>query len=157
MRQRISALAWANAGVASNAGAALAAPARTRRRFMADLPERLRGVGLPVSPEKPGAVRPRPKPPSAAAWAGVPLVALAGCVDAIGWLRLHELFVSFISGTSTMFGVALAGGEADRAVALATVLALFASGAVLGEAVGQLAGRWRTVAVLVAVAGLLAG
>jgi uncharacterized membrane protein YoaK (UPF0700 family) len=96
------------------------------------------------------------KPPPLAAWAGVPLVALAGCVDAIGWLRLQELFVSFISGTSTMLGVAAVSGDTERARALATVLGLFAGGALLGEAVGQLAGRWRSAAVLGMVSGLLA-
>jgi uncharacterized membrane protein YoaK (UPF0700 family) len=89
-------------------------------------------------------------------WLAVPLVAIGGCVDAIGWLRLHELFVSFMSGTTTLLGLALVAGIADRAAALGLVVALFAAGAVAGAALGRLAGRWRAPAVLALVAGLLA-
>jgi uncharacterized membrane protein YoaK (UPF0700 family) len=88
-------------------------------------------------------------------WAAVPFVALAGCVDAIGWLRFDQLFVSFISGTSTMLGIAAAEGHAGRAAALATVVGLFAAGALLGAAVGAAAGRGRSPAVLGLVAALL--
>jgi uncharacterized membrane protein YoaK (UPF0700 family) len=90
------------------------------------------------------------------AWLAVPLVALAGCVDAIGWLRLHELFVSFMSGTSTMLGVALAGGQPVRAAELGAVVGLFVAGAVVAAALGRLAGAWRGPLVLGLVAGLLA-
>jgi uncharacterized membrane protein YoaK (UPF0700 family) len=89
------------------------------------------------------------------AWLAVPLVALAGCVDAIGWLRLQELFVSFMSGTSTMLGVALAEGRLDRAAALGTVVALFAAGAIAAAGLGRLAGRHRGAVVLGLVAALL--
>ena len=88
-------------------------------------------------------------------WLAVPLVALGGCVDAIGWLRLQELFVSFMSGTSTLLGLAVAEGRPDRAVALALVVALFAAGAVMGAALARLAGRWGAAVVLAAVAALL--
>jgi len=92
-----------------------------------------------------------------AAWPAVPLVALAGCVDAIGYLRLQDIFVSFMSGTSTLLGLALAGAEAARAAKLATVLGLFACGALLGAAAGRMAGpRWQATAVLTLVAALLA-
>jgi uncharacterized membrane protein YoaK (UPF0700 family) len=96
-----------------------------------------------------------PPAPAINPWAAVPFVALAGCVDAIGWLRFDQLFVSFISGTSTMLGIAGAGGHAGRAAALATVIGLFAAGALLGAAVGAVAGRWRSPAVLGLVAALL--
>ncbi|MFC7690268.1 DUF1275 family protein [Paeniroseomonas aquatica] len=89
------------------------------------------------------------------AWLAVPLVALAGCVDAIGWLRLHELFVSFMSGTSTMLGVALAEGRPVRAAELAVVVGLFTAGAVVAAGLGRLAGRWRAPVVLGLVAALL--
>ena len=89
------------------------------------------------------------------AWLAVPLVALAGCVDAIGWLRLHELFVSFMSGTSTMLGVALAERRPARAAELAVVVGLFAAGALVGAGLGRLAGRWRGPVVLGLVAALL--
>ena len=90
-------------------------------------------------------------------WAAVPFVALAGCVDAIGWLRFDQLFVSFISGTSTMLGIATAEGHGARAAALGTGVGLFAAGALLGAVVGSVAGRWRSAAVLALVAVLLAG
>lgn len=108
--------------------------------------------------EKPGVTPPGPARPAAAAinpWAAVPFVALAGCVDAIGWLRFDQLFVSFISGTSTMLGIAGAAGQAGRAAALATVVGLFAGGALLGAALGAATGRWRGPAVLGLVAALL--
>ena len=88
-------------------------------------------------------------------WVAVPFVALAGCVDAIGWLRFDQLFVSFISGTSTMLGIAAAEGHAGRAAALAIVVGLFAGGALLGAVLGAVAGRWRGPAVLGMVAALL--
>jgi uncharacterized membrane protein YoaK (UPF0700 family) len=93
--------------------------------------------------------------PRQRAWLAVPLVALAGCVDAIGWLRLQELFVSFMSGTSTMLGVALAEGRLDRAAALGTVVALFAAGTIAAAGLGRLAGRHRDAVVLGLVAALL--
>jgi uncharacterized membrane protein YoaK (UPF0700 family) len=90
-----------------------------------------------------------------AQWVAVPLVVLAGCVDGIGWLRLHELFVSFMSGTSTLLGLALAGHQTGRAEELAAVVGLFAAGAVAGATLGLLAGRWHSAAVLGLVAVLL--
>lgn len=92
---------------------------------------------------------------SGAQWAAVPLVALAGCVDGIGWLSLNQLFVSFMSGTSTLLGLALAEGEGGRAADLALVVGLFAAGAVLGAAAGLLAGRWQSAVVLFLVTALL--
>ncbi|WP_431272052.1 DUF1275 family protein [Dankookia sp. P2] len=85
----------------------------------------------------------------------MPFVALAGCVDAIGWLRFDQLFVSFISGTSTMLGIAAAaepcrarGGAGDRHRPVRR-------GRPAGAVVGALAGRWRGPAVLCLVAALL--
>ncbi|MDO9712111.1 DUF1275 family protein [Paracraurococcus lichenis] len=101
--------------------------------------------------EKPAAAVPAINP-----WAAVPLVALAGCVDAIGWLRFDQLFVSFISGTSTMLGIATAEGHGGRAAELAGVVGLFALGALAGAAAGALAGRVRSPVVLLLVAALLA-
>lgn len=56
--------------------------------------------------------------------------ALAGAVDAIGFLKSGGLFVAFMSGNSTRFaiGVAEAGG---LAVAAAALIALFVLGVVL--------------------------
>ena len=93
--------------------------------------------------------------PRQRAWLALPLVALAGCVDAIGWLRLQELFVSFMSGTSTMLGVALAEGRPERVAALGMVVALFTAGAIVAAGLGRLAGRACGAVVLGLVAALL--
>jgi uncharacterized membrane protein YoaK (UPF0700 family) len=85
----------------------------------------------------------------------LPLVALAGCVDAIGWLRLQGTFVSFMSGTSTMLGVATMGGDPGRAWVLASALALFTAGATLGFMLARRVPAWREAAVLGLVAALL--
>ncbi len=89
-------------------------------------------------------------------WAAVPLVAMAGCVDAIGWLRLDEMFIGIITGNSTLLGVAMAGGEWARAGALAGLVGLFALGALVGAWIGLKAKRWRIPAVLTTVAALYA-
>ena len=89
-------------------------------------------------------------------WAAVPLVAMAGCVDAIGWLRLDEMFIGIITGNSTLLGVAMAGGEWHRAGALAGLVGLFALGAMLGAFIGLKAKRWHIPAVLATVGTLFA-
>ena len=74
------------------------------------------------------------------------LAMLAGYVDAIGFLRLGGLFVSFMSGNSTQLGVAIAGHAGGVAVA-AGLLACFVLGVVLGARVALAAGRRRKPAV----------
>src|SRR4029077_4997805 len=55
---------------------------------------------------------------------GLALTAMAGCVDAIGYLRLGGLFPSFMSGNTTQLGISLA--DASRTAALpAMLIALF--------------------------------
>ncbi len=89
-------------------------------------------------------------------WAAVPLVAMAGCVDAIGWLQLDEMFIGIITGNSTLLGVAVAGADWRRAGALAGLVGMFALGAFLGAWIGVKAQRWRIPAVLTTVAALYA-
>jgi len=60
------------------------------------------------------------------------LSALAGCVDAIGFLELGGHFVSFMSGNSTRLSVSLAGGDHQAALVLASIIGSFVSGAALG-------------------------
>jgi uncharacterized membrane protein YoaK (UPF0700 family) len=61
------------------------------------------------------------------------LSALAGYVDAVGFLHLGGLFVSFMSGNSTRMGVSLADGQwLDAATALG-LIALFVIGAAGGS------------------------
>src|ERR1700688_106891 len=57
------------------------------------------------------------------------LSALAGYVDAIGFLHLGGVFVSFMSGNSTRMGVGLAKGQWLSAAEAFGVIALFVIGA----------------------------
>lgn len=83
------------------------------------------------------------------------LAMLAGYVDAIGFLRLGGLFVSFMSGNSTQLAVAIAGRGAGIALA-AGLVAGFVLGVVLGARVGLVASARRKPAVLALVTLLLA-
>jgi uncharacterized membrane protein YoaK (UPF0700 family) len=85
----------------------------------------------------------------------VGLTALAGYVDAIGFIRLGGFFVSFMSGNTTRLAVGIARGGAEAAIA-AGLIALFMTGVVLGSAAGQKAGRRRRPVVLIIVGLLLA-
>jgi uncharacterized membrane protein YoaK (UPF0700 family) len=82
------------------------------------------------------------------------LSALAGYVDAIGFLKLGGFFVSFMSGNSTRLGVGLAGWTPAALTAGALVLA-FVAGVMAGTVVAHAAGMNRRVAVLALVSGLL--
>ena len=61
------------------------------------------------------------------------LTALAGYVDAIGYLHLGGLFVSFMSGNSTRLGVSLAAGDWHNAGAALGLIVLFVVGAAAGS------------------------
>lgn len=61
------------------------------------------------------------------------LSALAGYVDAIGYLHLGGLFVSFMSGNSTRMGVSLAEGQWVNAAEALGLIALFVIGAAAGS------------------------
>ena len=84
------------------------------------------------------------------------LAALAGFVDALGFLQLGGLFVSFMSGNSTRMAV---GGSIDRGHSLlaAMLIASFLTGVVAGALMGRVADRWRKQAVLASVTLLLLG
>jgi uncharacterized membrane protein YoaK (UPF0700 family) len=81
------------------------------------------------------------------------LSALAGFVDAIGFIKLGGFFVSFMSGNSTRLAVALAQGSALTGGGL---IAVFVAGVALGSLAGRLAGLRRAPAVLGLVTLLLA-
>ncbi|MBE7184686.1 MAG: DUF1275 domain-containing protein [Methylobacterium mesophilicum] len=84
------------------------------------------------------------------------LASLAGYVDAIGFLKLGGLFVSFMSGNSTRLAVGVATNSAI-AVTAASLIGAFLLGVVLGALIAHRAGAWRKPAVLVFVSALLAG
>ena len=66
------------------------------------------------------------------AWALV-LLALAGAVDATGFLYLRGLFVSFMSGNTTQTAVLAAGGDWSGAGTIAAVIIAFIVGVVTGD------------------------
>lgn len=100
------------------------------------------------------------------------LSALAGCVDAIGFVKLGGLFVSFMSGNTTRLAVGavegahMSGGMmagAPVALVAAALIASFVGGAVAGFLVGARFDRSRApvllggVMVLLLAAALLDG
>jgi uncharacterized membrane protein YoaK (UPF0700 family) len=84
------------------------------------------------------------------------LSALAGYVDAIGFLHLAGLFVSFMSGNSTRMGVSLAEGQWLHAAKSLSLIALFVTGAAAGSLIVLGRGVNRQPSVLLAEALLLA-
>ena len=81
------------------------------------------------------------------------LSALAGYVDAVGFMALGGFFVSFMSGNTTRMAVAVVD-HGDQVVRAGSLIALFVGGVVLGSLVGRI-GRSRQALVLLLVAGLL--
>ncbi len=86
----------------------------------------------------------------------VMLAGLAGMVDAIGFIRLRHLFVSYMSGNSTQFALALGRGQLADAGPILLLIALFVSGAAGGQLIAHFSGRRHLSAVLALVAALLA-
>jgi len=84
------------------------------------------------------------------------LTALAGWVDAIGFLRLGGLYPSFMSGNTTQLGIAVAHVDLVSAFFPAILVALFVAGALVGAAVTELATRWGLVVCFCLEALLLA-
>ena len=82
------------------------------------------------------------------------LSALAGYVDAIGFIQLGGFFVSFMSGNSTRLGVGLMERSHDAAVA-GGLIALFITGVIAGSLTGRFAKAHRRSVVLLLVAVLL--
>lgn len=83
------------------------------------------------------------------------LSALAGYVDAVGFIATGGFFVSFMSGNSTRLGVGVAEMSANAAVA-AMLIASFLVGVIAGSLVGRRAGRRHRAVVPVLLAVLLA-
>ena len=85
----------------------------------------------------------------------VGLAAVAGFVDALGYLHFGGYFASFMSGNSTRLAIGLVA-DRQAAVAAGGLIGLFILGVMGGALVGELGGRRRARAVLAVVAGLLA-
>lgn len=84
------------------------------------------------------------------------LAVLAGAVDARGIVLLHDIFLSFMSGNSTMLAVNLARADWPEARLIGLVLGVFVGGAALGQMVAELSGHWRLPVVVGLVTLLLA-
>ncbi len=80
---------------------------------------------------------------------------LAGATDVYGLSKLHDLFVSFMSGNTTSLGVAIGSGDGARAVTAGALVALFVVGAAAGTVIAEWSGRWHSAVVMVAVTALL--
>ncbi len=84
------------------------------------------------------------------------LSALAGYVDAIGFLHLGGLFVSFMSGNSTRMGVSLGAGDWRTVAEAFGLIVLFVIGAAGGSLIVLGRGIHRQPWILLAEALLLA-
>jgi len=96
----------------------------------------------------------RPVETSGLVLAGL-LAALAGAVDAIGYLHLGGLFISFMSGNSTQMAAAIGQGDLAGAGSIAKLIVLFVAGAAGGQIVANFAGARHLAWVLVTVVVLL--
>jgi uncharacterized membrane protein YoaK (UPF0700 family) len=83
------------------------------------------------------------------------LAGLAGMVDAIGFLRLGHLFVSYMSGNSTQLAVAVGRGRLGEAGSIMVLIVLFVLGAAGGQLIAHFTGRRHLTCVLAAVTMLL--
>lgn len=81
--------------------------------------------------------------------------AMAGYVDAVGYLHLRGFFVSFMSGNSTRLAVGAVGDRSAATIAGALVL-LFVAGVVVGATASRFIDARRATVVLALVAALLA-
>jgi uncharacterized membrane protein YoaK (UPF0700 family) len=87
--------------------------------------------------------------------AAVALAALAGFVDALGFLGLGGFFVSFMSGNTTRFGVALGSDWLRDALRGGSLILTFLAGVIGGTLIAQAIPRWRKPAILSAVTLIL--
>ena len=76
------------------------------------------------------------------------LAALAGWVDATGFIYFKGLFLSFMSGNSTKAAVSLIQGNLPKAVELGRTIALFVFGTAAGELLAAAGGRHGRLVVL---------
>jgi uncharacterized membrane protein YoaK (UPF0700 family) len=80
---------------------------------------------------------------------------LAGATDVCGYVRLKDIFVSFMSGNSTMLALALGQGNLGRAATIGEVIGLFVAGVALGAIVAMFTGGRHAAAVTLLVGLLL--
>lgn len=80
---------------------------------------------------------------------GLLLTALAGYIDAIGFIQLNGLYTSFMSGNTTQLGVSLAHGAFGQAVMPALLILVFLIGSTIGSGLWMATpARWGTPVVM---------
>lgn len=79
---------------------------------------------------------------------GLLMTLAAGYVDAVGYVRLGQLYLSFMSGNSAQWGMALAAGNRQTIAWGGTVIAIFVFGCFFGALIAAAAGQSRLMAVL---------
>ena len=84
----------------------------------------------------------------------IALSSLAGFADAVGFLWLGGIFISFMTGNSTRMGTELGGPDWSQAVVPVGVLGVFVAGVVVATIVRRSVRRGRLVIMLL-VTGLL--
>ena len=83
------------------------------------------------------------------------LAGIAGMVDAVGFMRLHHLFVSYMSGNTTQFAVAAGRGDLPEAGSILVLIGLFVAGAAGGQLIAHGAGSRHLTAILAVCVALL--
>jgi uncharacterized membrane protein YoaK (UPF0700 family) len=79
---------------------------------------------------------------------GLVFAALAGWVDALGFVSLGSFYVSFMSGNTTQIAVAAAAGEHEAFLKGGGIILSFFAGAFAGTLVVDASGRFRLPVVL---------
>jgi len=69
--------------------------------------------------------------------AATTLTALAGFNDAVGYSALSHLYLSFMSGNSTHFGMSLAGGDWPGILLAGSIILMFVVGTSVGTVIGD--------------------
>jgi uncharacterized membrane protein YoaK (UPF0700 family) len=76
------------------------------------------------------------------------LAALAGYVDALGFISIGGFFVSFMSGNSTRLGIALSSGDFSVIIIPLCLIFLFVVGVVAGSLMGHFSHGRRFVSIM---------
>jgi oxalate decarboxylase len=69
--------------------------------------------------------------------AATALTALSGFNDAVGYSALGHLYLSFMSGNSTHFGMSLASGDLSGLLLAGSIILTFVAGTALGTVIGD--------------------
>lgn len=84
------------------------------------------------------------------------MAAMAGCIDAIGFIQLNGFFVSFMSGNSTRLAISVQHGNWSAAVMLLSIIGFFVTGTTLGAIVRNgMPSRYKAPGTLAMVSALL--